>query len=83
MSSADVGSNIAGGPHTTRPSTLGTFRGSRKRIKRITFRKNLSVEFWIFAGLVLFLLFGLVPWMIGHPHHDRHTAAAESVIRPR
>jgi hypothetical protein len=76
-----VGSNIAGGPHTERPSTIGTHRGSRKRIKRITFCKNLSVEFWIFVVFLLFLLFAIVPWMIRHPHHNRHTSA-ESVIRP-
>jgi hypothetical protein len=78
-----VGSNITGGPHAARPTTIGGYRGSRKRIKRITFRKNLSVEFWIFALFVLVLLFGVVPWMIGHPHDHRHTPAAESVIRPR
>ena len=76
-----MGSNLAGGPHTTRPGTIGPYRGSRKRIKRITFRKNLSVEFWIFAVFVVFLLFGIVPWMIRHPHHH-HAAVTGSVIEP-
>jgi hypothetical protein len=41
------GFNI-GGPHHETEQTQH-YQGLRKRIKRITFRKSLSVEFWIFA----------------------------------
>jgi len=46
-------------------------------------RDNMSVEFWIFLVLILFLLVGLIPWMIRHPLHDHHQRSSENVTRIR
>jgi hypothetical protein len=41
-----------------------SYRGSMKRLKRITMRGNLSWEFWLLLAWVAFLLLVVMPWMI-------------------
>lgn len=57
------------------PQTAGTrssvrppkpYRGSRRRLQRITLKDNWSVPIWILLLWVMFLLFVVVPWMIRH-----------------
>ncbi len=67
-----------GGPHTTKPGSARTFRGSKKRLARIRMRDNFSIEFWCFVALMAFLLLVGIPWMLKHPdgfhhHHGRTT----------
>jgi len=67
--------HLAGsGPHASRPGAGKVYRGSRKRLRRIGWRENTSVELWIFVVLVLFMLFVGIPWLIRHPpvHHHQH-----------
>ena len=54
----------------TRPSK--TYRGSRKRLRRITLRGNWSIELWIFVAIMAFMLLIGVPWLIRHPPVDHH-----------
>jgi hypothetical protein len=42
-------------------------RGSRKRLQRIKLRENTSVWFVIGAGVLLFLIFILLSWLMQHP----------------
>jgi hypothetical protein len=42
------------------------YRGSRPRLRRIRLRGNWSVEFWLLAAWVAFLLLVVVPWMMEH-----------------
>jgi hypothetical protein len=48
------------------------YRGSRKRVRRIKWLENNSVEFWILVVLLLFMLLVGVPWLVKHPPADRH-----------
>jgi hypothetical protein len=48
------------------------YRGSRKRVRRIKWRDNTSVEFWILVVLMLFMMFVGVPWLFKHPPADHH-----------
>jgi hypothetical protein len=50
------------------------YRGSRKRLKRIEFLENTSVEFWVMVVLLVIMLLVVVPWLIRHPPRD-HDAA--------
>jgi hypothetical protein len=77
-----MASGYSDGPHTSKPGAARVYRGSRRRIKRITMRDNMSVEFWIFLVLILFLLVGILPWMIRHPH-DHHSKISEDATRIR
>jgi uncharacterized iron-regulated membrane protein len=65
------------GPHDDRHGAGRVYRGSRKRIRRIKWRDNTSIEFWILVLLMLLLLFVGIPWMIRHPpaDHDDHGSA--------
>lgn len=49
-------------PTGTRPGKW--FRGSRRRLERITLRDNWTVEMWLLVAWVAFLLFVVVPWMV-------------------
>jgi hypothetical protein len=40
------------------------YRGSRRRVRLIRLRDNWSLELWLLAAWVAFLLFVVVPWMI-------------------
>ena len=44
------------------------YRGSRRRVRRIRFRGNWSLEIVLFVIWLLFALFVLVPWIVRHPH---------------
>jgi hypothetical protein len=50
------------------------YRGSRKRVRRIKWRGNTSVELWIVVVLMLFVLCVGIPWLIKHPpvEHSHH-----------
>jgi hypothetical protein len=52
----------------SRPSKI--YRGSRKRLRRITLRGNWSIELWIFIAIMAFMLLVGVPWLIRHPPMD-------------
>lgn len=45
-------------------------RGSRRRLRRIRFRSNWSLEMVLFLLWLLFVLTVLIPWMVRHPHND-------------
>jgi len=59
-----MGACDSDGPHTGRVGRSRSYRGSRKRIRRITIRGNMSVEFWTLLVLTLILLVGLLPWVL-------------------
>ena len=40
------------------------YRGSRRRVRRLTMRGNGSWEFWLLLGWIAFLLLVVMPWMI-------------------
>ena len=65
------------GPHAGRPGVGKVFRGARKRVRRIKWRDNTSVEFWILVVLMLFILFVGIPWMIRHPPADHDHQRSE------
>jgi hypothetical protein len=62
------------GPQTSGPRAGKVYRGSRRRLRRLTFRGNWSVELWIFLAVMLFMLFVVVPWIVRHPPSDQHHA---------
>src|SRR6266550_4621019 len=43
-----------------------SYRGSRRRVKRLKSRGNFSFEMWVLAAWVIFLLLVVLPWMIRH-----------------
>lgn len=47
-----------------RPGAGKTYRGSRKRVRRITLRGNWSYEVWIFVIVILIALFVVAPRLI-------------------
>jgi hypothetical protein len=57
------------GPHAARPGAGKVYRGSRKRLKRVKWRENTPIEFWVLVALLLVALFVIIPWMIRHTHH--------------
>jgi hypothetical protein len=65
------------GPHAGRPGVGKVYRGSRKRVRRIKWWENTSVELWIFVVLMLFMLFVGIAWMIGHPPADHDHQRSE------
>jgi hypothetical protein len=60
------------GPHDCRPGAERVYRGSRKRLRRITMRGNWSREMWLAVIFLLILLFVVVPWLVTHPIIHRH-----------
>jgi hypothetical protein len=48
------------------PRPPKTYRGSRKRVRRIKMRDNGSWEFWVLVGWLAFLVLVVLPWMIRH-----------------
>jgi hypothetical protein len=54
------------------------YRGSRRKVRRITLRGNWSIELLLFVAWLLFCLLVLVPWMVRHPPQDRVPQPAES-----
>jgi len=48
------------------------YRGSKKRLKRITLRGNWSLDLWIFIVILALGLFILLPWLIRHPPPQHH-----------
>ena len=64
---------MAEGPHGVRPgSARGAYRGSRKRLRRITLQKNTPVELWILLVLLLVMFLVIVPWIVRHPPPPTH-----------
>jgi len=55
-----------------RPGAQRSYRGSRKRIRRIRVQDHWSVELWLFVIFVLLALFIVVPWLIRHPPAHLH-----------
>jgi hypothetical protein len=55
-----------------RPGAQRSYRGSRKRVRRIRMQGNWSVELWLFVIFVLLALFIAVPWLIRHPPSQHH-----------
>ncbi len=45
-----------------RPGAGKTYRGSRKRLRRITWSEHTPVEFWIYVVLLLVVLLIVIPW---------------------
>jgi hypothetical protein len=71
-----------GGPHPSHGRPEKTYRGSKRRLKRIRWRDNTPLEFWIFVVLMLLMLFVGIPWLLTHPA-DHHPFRADTVIRRR
>ena len=62
----------SGGGSAGRPAKV--YRGSRRRLNRITLRGNWSLELVLFVAWLLFVLLVLIPWMVRHPQeHDKQT----------
>jgi hypothetical protein len=59
-----LGSTSGAAPGSRRPPL--TFRGSRRRLKRIKIRGNSSLELWLLVGWVVFLVLIVLPWMLRH-----------------
>src|SRR5271155_5483873 len=56
------------------------YRGSRRRLKRITFRGNWSPELLIFVVWLVFCLLVLVPWLVRHPPAHGHETGESQPI---
>jgi len=61
-----------GHPSGPRSGAGQVYRGSRKRVRRIKWWENTSVELWILVVLMLLMLFVGVPWLVRHPPADHH-----------
>jgi hypothetical protein len=57
------------------------YRGSRRRLKRITLRGNWSFELLLFVAWLLFCLLVLVPWMVRHPQERGHQTGESQPIK--
>ena len=44
-----------------------TFRGSRRRLRRIRFRENWTRDMWLLLGFVVLAVLLLLPWLVRHP----------------
>jgi hypothetical protein len=67
--------------HARRGSSRRVYRGSRKRLQRLKWYRQSSIEFWLFVAFMAFLLFFGVPWMITHPSAD-HRAVSNPLVSP-
>jgi len=75
-----IGSRMPNAPFTPIPGKA--YRGSRKRLRRITLRGNWSVWVCVFAAIFLLMLFVGIPWLIRHPPaHQRHPTESGAVTR--
>jgi hypothetical protein len=54
----------AHGPQAGRPNRVKVYRGSPKRVNRITFRGNWSAQFWICIVIVIVALLVILPRLI-------------------
>jgi hypothetical protein len=55
------------------------YRGSRRRLRRITVRANASVAVWALLVWLLLILFVAIPWVMRHPpEHHEHVFGAPS-----
>jgi hypothetical protein len=72
----------AEGPHLSGHRGSKVYRGSRKRIQRIKWRENTSIQFWLFVVFLLLLLFVGIPWMIKHPIEHHHEPTGAATVRP-
>jgi len=59
-----------------------TYRGSWRKIRRITLRGNWSLQFMLFLAWLLICLFVLVPWLVRHPPLDRQNQGVSQSMRP-
>jgi uncharacterized iron-regulated membrane protein len=58
---------------------LPAYRGSRRRLRRITVRGNASVGVWALLVWLLLILFVAIPWAMRHPpEHHEHVFGAPS-----
>jgi hypothetical protein len=64
----------ADGPQTARPGDIHIHRGSRKRLKRISWLYDSSPEFWLFLVLFLLLMFVFIPWQMSHSSKQQESA---------
>ena len=55
--------------------------GSRRRLQRIRFRGNWSLEAILFFVAMLFILTIVVPWLIRHPPDDPEEPDGEPAFR--
>jgi hypothetical protein len=59
------------------------YRGSCKRIRRIKWREQTSVEFWVFVVLVALMLIVGVPWLVWHPMEHQHHAPRNTTVHAK
>jgi formate-dependent nitrite reductase membrane component NrfD len=60
----------AGGPSTIRSGAGRAYRGSKKRLQRITFDGNWSTEFWVVVVIVALAILVLIPLMVSRHGSD-------------
>ena len=51
---------------TSRRSSV-TYRGSRRRLRRIRFRENWTRDMWLLVAFVVLTILVLFPWLVKHP----------------
>jgi hypothetical protein len=51
---------------TSRRSSV-TYRGSRRRLRRIRFRENWTRDMWLLVAVVVLTILVLFPWLVRHP----------------
>jgi len=44
-----------------------SFRGSRRRLRRIRFRDNWTRDMWLLLAFVVLVALVLLPWLVRHP----------------
>ena len=59
-------------PRTTTTGAEKVYRGSNKRVRRITWRDNTPVSLRVFTALLIVALAALMSWLIRHPPHQFH-----------
>ena len=60
------------GPHLGRPGAGKTYRGSRKRLRRIKWYEHTPVEFRIYLLRLLVVLLIVIAWLIKYPPLEHH-----------
>jgi hypothetical protein len=59
--------------------TQAAYRGSRRRLRRITVRGNGTLAVWALLVWLLLILFVAIPWAMRHPpQHHEHVFGAPS-----
>lgn len=71
------------GPHRVHGGRDKRYRGSKKRVQRLRWYEDATIEFWFFVVVVLLMIVFGIPWLIRHPPdvHERMTHSSRTVSR--